>query len=393
MKKHIFFISIFLLSIFTHIIFIIYSFAHVDLNLTLSTNLTYQHFQDKLTFLGFYNRSLSTSIFIGIILVYFITYGLIFWGAYTKKINSKQIWILVGSSCILIFSYPAFSYDLFNYIFDARIVTHYGLNPYFFKALDFPFDPWVRFMRWTHRYYPYGFGWLLISLIPSFLGFGKFFLTLIAFKIYLGLFHLGNCYLVLKISEKLKINKFALVLFAFNPLVIIESLVNPHNEVVMLFFVLLALYLFFLNRRVTSFLSIIISFSVKFLSIVLLPIFFLNLFKNDKRTMYYSFFIWFLAIIPLILEREAYGWYFVPLVALGLLTDHHLIISGVIAVSSVLVLCYSPFILIGSYTAETYQLQNQFIIVGILVFVTIHIGMYWNKKNKIKKASSSCKLT
>jgi len=82
-----------------------------------------------------------------------------------KRYNPLLISILIGVG--LLFSYPFLSHDLFNYLFDAKIVTFYHQNPYILKALDFPSDPWLRFMHWTHRTYPYGPSFLFLTLVPS----------------------------------------------------------------------------------------------------------------------------------------------------------------------------------------------------------------------------------
>jgi len=79
------------------------------------------------------------------------------------------------------------------------------------------------------------------------LGFGKFLPTLGLFKaLFLG-FHLGNCWLIYRIFQAPAQKKFALALYGLNPMIITESLVSPHNEVMMLFFVLLGY--FFLKRQ------------------------------------------------------------------------------------------------------------------------------------------------
>ena len=71
-----------------------------------------------------------------------------------KKISKPFVWLIIFvSALLLVFSYNAFSYDIFNYIFDAKIFTHYHQNPYLQKALDYPGDPMLSFMRWTHRVY------------------------------------------------------------------------------------------------------------------------------------------------------------------------------------------------------------------------------------------------
>src|SRR3989344_5615444 len=203
----------------------VYSYSQVDLNLTLSTNAFYQKLQQPLLILGYFNRPVSTQILVVLLTGLYLVYFLSLWLVKKQVMTRKQMWWMIGITSLLIFAYPAFSHDLFNYMFDARIVTDYGLSPSFFKALDFPNDLWVRFMHWTHRYYPYGPVWLWLTLIPAILGSNKFVITLMLFKITFLIFHLCNCWLVFKIAQLLnpKHSYMSVVFYAFNPLILIES--------------------------------------------------------------------------------------------------------------------------------------------------------------------------
>ena len=244
---------------------LIYSFSQLDLNLTLSSHSVYQSFQQQLTYLGYFNRPLSTAIYIFIVLLLAISYWLLAKSAAKKILTHRQLWILIGLTIIiLIFSYPAFSHDIFNYMFDARIVTKYGVSPWEYKALDFPTDTWTRFMRCTHRPSVYPPVWIGLSLAPAVLGMGKFTLTLFLFKLMAAGFYLGCCKLISRL------NQTALVLFSFNPLVIIETLVNGHMEIAMAFFGLLAIYL--TRRKFFRWISLAASVGIKYMTIFLLPI-------------------------------------------------------------------------------------------------------------------------
>jgi hypothetical protein len=246
-----------LLLAISYLLLAIYSFSQVDLNLTLSSHPIYQSFQRQLTSLGYFNRPLSTAIYIFIVLLLVTGYWLL--------ANFKRIWLLIAlTTVILLPSYPAFSHDIFNYMFDARIVTRYQLSPWEYKALDFPADTWTRFMRWTHRPSIYPPVWIGLSLIPSILGMGKFTLTLLLFKAMAAGFYLGCCKLISKLNPP------ALGLFAFNPLVIIETLVNGHMEIAMAFFALLALHS--IQRKLFSWLSLTTSVGIKYITIFLLPV-------------------------------------------------------------------------------------------------------------------------
>jgi hypothetical protein len=228
--------------------------------------------------------------------------------------------ILIGL-LFFAFSYNAFSYDLFNYMFDARIVTKYGLNPYqsldsaqmqfnIFQfntqdgrptALDFPDDEWTRFMHWTHRPFPYGPGWLLVSIIPSFLGFQKFLLTFLLFKFLFLIAYLLSCWSIYRIILCLHQDRTlafqAVALYAFQPLVLIDGLLSPHLDNFMGAFALLAIFLTLQGRWLLSVFALLFSASIKFATLIYFP--FINSFVLKKFPKHIVFGLLFLTSIAL----------------------------------------------------------------------------------------------
>ena len=94
---------------------------------------------------------------------------------------------------VLVLSYPAFSYDIFNYMFTAKTVLLYHKNPYEVIPMQFiSIDPWVNVMRWIHLPSAYTPIWILLSLPAYFFGFGTFLLILWNFKI-IAAFFLSPC--------------------------------------------------------------------------------------------------------------------------------------------------------------------------------------------------------
>lgn len=345
--------------------FVIYSFAFVDLNLTLSSFGPYQVIQRVLTQLGYYNRPLSTAIYFILILSSFFIYVRLI--SNTASLSKKIVAIFVGISCILVFAYPALSHDFFNYMFDARVVTEYGLSPYFFKALDFPDDTWTRFMRWTHRYYPYGPVWLGLTLIPSWIGMSKFVLTLWLYKLlFLGAY-VGNSILLYKLArQKAHLQSEEVVLFfALNPLILIESLISPHNESIMLFFTLLALY-WFAKNKLFAYGVLLLSVGIKFVSILFLPLFFVK--QSLLQNYTYLYILWFIGLLPVIVQREAYPWYFVPMVAFAALSQNRIIKLLTIAGSFALLFRYVPYIKTGTFLPH---LQNLYMVGGFLILLCL----------------------
>lgn len=354
------------------LLFSVYTYSQIDLNLTLSGNPFYQLFQNKLIYLGYYNRPLSALIYILLIIISFIFYFLFIKASEVKNFHFKKIFIplIIINIIFALVSYPAFSHDFFNYLFDARIAAWYHLNPYFYKALDFPDDLWIRFMHWTHRTYPYGPVWLLITLPFSFLGFGKFVITVVLFKIMFSLSYLANSYLVWLISGNInkEYQNKAAIMYAFNPLIIIESLVSPHNESLMLSFLLLSFYFILVKKsKASALIWLIFSAGVKFVTAVLFPLYLIKKIFHNNKLFLQSAFV--LLLVPLGLEifyREAYPWYFIPLVGVGALIHSTFYYKIIVSVSLGALLRYSFFLYYGEYNQSDYLLMDLLLITPLI---------------------------
>lgn len=355
--------------------FVLYSYSQIDLNLTLWTNPVYQQFQQMMIKLGYFNRPLSTAIFLLFLFLFFLFYFFFLILAAQKRLSTKKLWqIIIPSYMILLVSYPAFSHDIFNYIFDARIVTKYGLSPYHFTALDFPNDPWTRFMRWTHRYYPYGPLWLILTSPFSFFGFGKFVLTLALFKLLFFLVAIGNVWLIAKLLQRVNQQKrlFGILFFSLNPLVMIESLVSPHNEAVMFFFTLLGLFFLLSSRRFMAMLAISVSALIKFLPIFYLPLLVVSE-KSLKKSSLYSLLaiVTFFSLIPVIYLRETYSWYFIPVLGFATLAGTRWLTILTTGISMGTLLRYIPFLYFGDYNPQVIKMQNWLLFIPVLTSIIL----------------------
>ncbi|MBI4215553.1 MAG: polyprenol phosphomannose-dependent alpha 1,6 mannosyltransferase MptB [Parcubacteria group bacterium] len=329
--------------------FTVYSYTQVDLNLTLSSNPTYQSIQYQLTQLGYFNRPLSTAIFFSILASLSIFYLL--FSIFSEKwpVTLSQVWsLIIGTSLILTASYPAFAHDVFNYMFDARTIVKYGQNPYFTTPLDFPQDDWTRFMRWTHVGSAYPPGWLITTIPFYLLGLGKFTLTLLSFKL-LGLISfLTSSWLMLKIA-----GRRAWILWSFNPMVIIESTSSVHNDAVMTTFALLAFYL--ANRkqglsskdspwrrvlkRVSPYFIIIWGGLIKYSSILLIPFL--------KKPIYAAAAAW-IGAVTFFFIREINPWYILLPVAVSFMSKNKYLTYLSLASSIIVMYRYYPCVAIFS---------------------------------------------
>ncbi|MBI2430855.1 MAG: hypothetical protein HYV39_02480 [Candidatus Levybacteria bacterium] len=371
-----------------------FSFTQVDLGLTLTEWSVWQVFQKFFQQIGYFQRPFSTVWYMVTIVFLSLFYVAFLILAQKKLLSQKQIWIIIfAASGILFFSYNAFSYDLFNYIFDAKIVTYYHQNPYQHKALDYPGDPMLSFMHWTHRTYPYGPIWLITSIPLSFLGFGFLLLTMMLFKGLAFISFLGTTYYIQKILQRFSPQNelFGMIFFALNPLVLVESLVSAHNDIFMIFLSVWAINLLLDNKYYRSFLLLILSIGVKFASIFLFPIFMYKIIVQR--------YIFYLAVVAMIIPvifasfRTTYQpWYLLYVLPFAaFIAQKYFVLIPSIVISLISLLEYVPFFYLGNWDPPVPTVLFWTRITGIIVSLLV-ISIWWLRERLRKNYQKHAKI-
>ena len=394
---------IYISYVLTLIALFLYSYTQIDLSLTFSRIEVLRNLVKSFQYIGYFNRPLSTFIYILLLLLLSNLYLGFLTLAYTRQISKKTIWkLIIAGAVILAFSYNAFSYDLFNYMFDAKIITHYHQNPYLFKALDFPGDSMLSFMHWTHRTYPYGPVWLALTVPLSFIGFNLFIPTFVLFKLLAAASFLGTAYYIGKILEKITPQHASLgiIFFALNPLVLIESLVSGHIDIVMLFFVIWSLYKIINKKYLSALILLAISIGIKFTTAVLLPVFILITImqlKNKKINWEILFFTAIiLMVIPVIYASRLSNyqpWYLLEVIVFASLLPHKYFVFLPTAIISLFaLLTYAPFLYLGNWNPPVPQfLSNLYSLsYSISLFGVVSYYLY---KRKLKSQNVKRKIT
>lgn len=378
--------------VLTLLVLAIYSYSQIDLNLTLSGIKVYQALQQNLITLGYFKRPISTAIFLTILAALFWLYVKILTEVRKEKIGTATLWkFSLIAVVILAFSYPAFSHDIFNYIFDTRLVVTHHVNPWEHTALDFPLDQWTRFMRWTHRTYPYGPLWLVLTIPFYLLGMGKFTLTLFWFKVLGAISYLVSTWSIAAIAQKLKPKSaaFAMALFALNPLILIEALVNAHIDITMTALLLIAIYFLVVRRREGLSLGFLfLSAATKFVTAAAIPVLIWWKGKEDRNnTALLGIFLALLvATAVVIAERELLPWYAVsPLSLVALLPHKKWIANLTLAVCLGLLLRYAPFLLRGDYSEWVRKTRDILTLIPLLLFL---VWLIWQKGKRFLSVSS-----
>lgn len=155
---------------------------------------------------------------------------------------------IVAVQLIFFLSPPLALTDVFNYINYARMDVVHNLNPYAtLPALEPHSDPAFALSNWHDLLSPYGPLFTIITFAAASLSVAASFW---AAKGALALLSLGMLALVWKCARLLDRDPVEAIAFAgLNPIVLIWGLGGDHNDVFMVFFVVLACWLLLRSRE------------------------------------------------------------------------------------------------------------------------------------------------
>lgn len=262
------------------LLYFLFSFVFTDPNLTLLSAAWYLRFQTWLWQNILPQQELRTSIFLILQLLLFASYLFLGKQHFFDLGKSKKAFFqfLFASGLLLVFAYNALSYDIFNYLFNAKMVLQYHANPHINVALDFPQDTWLRFMNNVHTPAPYGYLWTFFSLPLFLLGLQKFLPALLVFKLASLALLLISAGLFEQFLKKENISKpYEKLAWVFlNPFILIELIANGHNDLWML---LPSFFAIFISRywqknlknAALVILLLTISIGIKFATLSILP--------------------------------------------------------------------------------------------------------------------------
>ncbi len=192
--------------------------------------------------------------------------------------------LLVGVICalILLWSYPLFSQDVYDYLFHTREWAHYGANPFTHVPSQFSFDPLYAHVSWTEAPSPYGPLWILLTAPLSLIAGNDLFLNLVLFKVLTVVCYAGSAFLLFLMLAKFlpQYSVAGTLLFAWNPLVLMEFGGSGHNDIVMIFFAMLALWLLVNDRFAPALVALTASLLIKIITVVVLPLFIVYVWKK-----------------------------------------------------------------------------------------------------------------
>lgn len=215
-------------------------------------------------------HGINLLLFLIFIIILTIVYLIISLNA--KKDNIKKaflfiILISVLSGIIL----PNNSTDVFYYMGVGRLDAKYNVDIYESnfneKQKEHLDDEIVAKSPEINHKFIYGVVWEKICKFVGSIPINSELILLYIFKILNIIVHILNCYLIYKITKSKKL----LYLYGLNPLVLFEGIINCHNDIYLILFMLIAIYLKNIDKIGLATLSIAIGSMIKYTPIIILP--------------------------------------------------------------------------------------------------------------------------
>jgi hypothetical protein len=199
-----------------------------------------------------------------------------------KQVISKKLLIVVSGIVFLFFIIPPiFSRDVGYYLVHAR--NFFEFHRSFFEIpLNFVGNPWILDLKdvwWMNYLSPYGPLSIVFTLPAVIFRLSSIIAATYIFKTTVLGAYLLSIYIFNKLALREKKNKNLWILFALNPAILIHILVDGHNDIFSLLFLLLALYLLEIRSWGRGLLAFTASALIKFNTAIFLPILW---FKENK---------------------------------------------------------------------------------------------------------------
>lgn len=181
-----------------------------------------------------------------------------------------------------------FSRDILLSWLAGRIVVIYHANPYLMTPLAHPQDKATLLLTTLARQLPpnatnlssspvgtTGPLGIDIGILASLFGEDQLGKTLLSFRAIGWLFHLGNALFIWFIMRKSKpgLSIPTLVFYAWNPLILLLGVAQMHQELITIFFVLLAIYFLQQEASALSWFFLLLATLINLLCLLLLPFF------------------------------------------------------------------------------------------------------------------------
>ena len=231
----------------------------------------------------------NTVLYVGFVAATFAVYFVALAVAWAPRGHLPPLLVLGAPAVfalILLSMYPPTAVDIFHYQASVRVLWVHGGNPLTVSPDHFPYPIGYS---WAGQPAPYGPLWPILAAPAALLPGDHFVAGLYAFKLIAAASLLGCAVMVWRIVALTRPGQQALavVLFAWNPFVLLRVVGNGHNDLVMMLFLLVSLELTLRRRWQWAFVALACSALVKYVSLLAGPPLLIYLWthaEGDTRT-------------------------------------------------------------------------------------------------------------
>ncbi len=192
--------------------------------------------------------------------------------------RSKAAWVIVivgilAFILVLLCMAPYDALDIYDNIFHGRIVGIYGSNPFQQLISNFPNDPFFSYTRWKNVPSAYGPAWELLAGLTARLAGNGIIANVLAFKLLPGVFQLASVAVIALFLRRTAPDQTlsGVLLAGWNPVVLYETWGNGHNDMAMVFWIILAVFLISRKRYTLATLSLVAGALIKYVPVLLIP--------------------------------------------------------------------------------------------------------------------------
>lgn len=365
---------IFIIFLLLSLSFLIFSYLWIDFAVVLTIAQGHPKFQKLLSIIEFTreNRELLSQVYLILIVCFFVfDLFLLFFPKILLTIRKKRLFFITAVFVLVFsFSYPFLSYDIFTYLFSAKMLLHYHVNPYKVAPEEFlGRDLWLDFLRNVQFKYAYGPVYLFYSLIPGIIfSTRRLILNFYFLKLMNALVFWFTGYLLFELrKEDYRVFSW----WFFNPFLLIELLVNSHSDLLMIWFFILGV--FYLNKKkvLNSIITMGLSVLTKYVSIIGVPLLFLG---KRLRNIYLKFLAISLFCFLLFQKQRVtqpwyFSWSYMYLPFIELRSASWALIN--LNLLLLLINSYYPFLKTGGWSGTTSLPELKILSMLFLVFIMI----------------------
>jgi hypothetical protein len=191
----------------------------------------------------------SAILYLLIVICLFGLYAVGYRFVASGKVRMAAVFAAAAIFCAeLVWAYPATAVDVFGYVAAGRLLALHHVNPFVVTPRAYAGDPILPYLAFPDEPSQYGPIWVLLGGAFATIAQGNLLSEVLLYKGLAALAHLGGAAMTYLVAHRLtsdpRTARASAYLYAWNPMLLWEMIGNAHNDGVMMFFGLIAAWLF-----------------------------------------------------------------------------------------------------------------------------------------------------